>query len=121
MCVPALAVGIDWSSSASLDFDRWCISTYPAVASDQLLVTDLCCSDLIVAVVCGNCSSEVKLSHCIRKIIFISAVVAVLCCCSVFLPGCEGDVIPHSHLPAGFQGYTAGRGFDPAGGAPGGG
>ncbi|KZV18752.1 hypothetical protein F511_37732 [Dorcoceras hygrometricum] len=43
-------------------------------------VTDLCCSDLIVAAVCGDYSSE-----------------------------------------AGFPGYAAGRGYDPAGGAPGGG
>ncbi|KZV51644.1 hypothetical protein F511_32518 [Dorcoceras hygrometricum] len=49
MCVPAVAVGINWSSSASLDFSRcvlissssnadvdfsrWCISAYPAVAN----------------------------------------------------------------------------------------
>ncbi|KZV18104.1 hypothetical protein F511_19125 [Dorcoceras hygrometricum] len=68
------------SSNADVDSRRWCSSAYPAVASDQLLVIDLCCSDLIVAAVCGNYSSE-----------------------------------------AGFPGFAAGRGYDPAGGAPGGG
>ncbi|KZV58411.1 hypothetical protein F511_21168 [Dorcoceras hygrometricum] len=88
MCVPAVAVGINWSSSsnADVDFSRWCISAYPAVARDQLLrvisgwyvscddqrndsvlsavalyqllvVTDLCCSDFVVAAACGNCGS----------------------------------------------------------------
>ncbi|KZV39305.1 myosin-9 [Dorcoceras hygrometricum] len=134
------------SSSASLDFSRWCISTYPVVARDQLLrVTDLCCSDLVVAAVCGNYSSEAgELLHCIRMIIPISAVVAVLCCYSVFLPGCEDErqyftlisllLSPYWGLNlrslwgccvclpvccSGFPGYSAGRVFDPAGGAPG--
>ncbi|KZV22639.1 hypothetical protein F511_13098 [Dorcoceras hygrometricum] len=57
MCVPAVAIGINWSSSASLDFSRWCLTANPAVACDQLLVC--------------------------------------------------------------FPGYSAGRDFDPAGGAPG--
>ncbi|KZV54248.1 hypothetical protein F511_19273 [Dorcoceras hygrometricum] len=61
-----------------MDFSRWCISAYPVVASDQLLVADLCCLDVIVAAVCGDCSSG-----------------------------------------AGFPGFAAGRGYDPAGGAPG--
>ncbi|KZV36691.1 hypothetical protein F511_14794 [Dorcoceras hygrometricum] len=77
-CVQEPAVGS--SSNADVDFSRWCISVYPAVASDPLLVTDLCCSDLIVAAMCGNYSSE-----------------------------------------AGFPGFAAGRGYDPAGGALGGG
>ncbi|KZV33859.1 isoamylase 2, chloroplastic-like [Dorcoceras hygrometricum] len=77
MCVPAVAVGINWSSSASLYFSRWCISAYPAVACDQLL------------------PSAVALSF-IHSISIISF--AIHC----------------------FPGYSAGRGFDPAGGAPGG-
>ncbi|KZV29680.1 hypothetical protein F511_08391 [Dorcoceras hygrometricum] len=125
-------------------------------------VTDLCCSDFVVESVCGNYSSEAgELLHCIRMIISLSIVVSVLCCCSVFLLGCEGErqyrtlisllvwckderVIPvclYTHqwpltilhrtccqllnsLPpflGGFPGFAAGRGYDPAGGASGGG
>ncbi|KZV37073.1 hypothetical protein F511_25641 [Dorcoceras hygrometricum] len=49
------------NNSALIDFSHWCISAYPAVACDQLLVTDLCCSDFIVAAVCGNSSGAGEL------------------------------------------------------------
>ncbi|KZV38604.1 hypothetical protein F511_04975 [Dorcoceras hygrometricum] len=100
------------------------------IVDDTEEVIDLCCSNLIVAAVCGNCNSEVKvqmlslyygwnwhgyyvvcyvciacclyavqLFHCIRTIISISAVVAVLWLC--FLTRIRGRAaIPHSHLPA---------------------
>ncbi|KZV50138.1 spindle pole body component 110-like [Dorcoceras hygrometricum] len=171
------------SSNANMDFSRWCISAYPAIASDQLLVTDLCCSDLIVAAVCGNYSSEAAVAlHTHYHFHFSCCSRALLLLC--FLTRMRGRAeIPHSHLPAGlvaltcrvvnyhsswvgqqqvellmhlvfmfgvkmsgcspywgltprslwdcrvcllvccsgFPGFAGGRGYDPAGGAPGGG
>ncbi|KZV41879.1 hypothetical protein F511_22795 [Dorcoceras hygrometricum] len=166
------------SSNAYVDSRRWCISAYPAVASDQLLeaaamltwipdvgvlariqllrviscwyvscddqqralrdfeamtfceqepvvgftsavershalrllvcgsavgseVTDQCCSDLIVAAVCGNYSSEAVVAlHTHDHFLFSCCSLALLLLC--FLTRMRGRAaIPHSHLPTG--------------------
>ncbi|KZV28079.1 hypothetical protein F511_31927 [Dorcoceras hygrometricum] len=46
---------------------------------------DVCC----VCIAC--CLYAVQLLHCIHTINSISAAVAVLCCCSIFLPVCDGE------------------------------
>ncbi|KZV34272.1 hypothetical protein F511_35910 [Dorcoceras hygrometricum] len=38
MLVDVLGVVIEFASNANVDFSRWFISAYPAVASDQLLL-----------------------------------------------------------------------------------
>ncbi|KZV26414.1 hypothetical protein F511_29212 [Dorcoceras hygrometricum] len=143
------------SSNADVDFSRWCTSTYPAIASDLLLVS-----------VALHTHDHFHFSCCSRALL-------LLC----FLTRMRGRAaIPHSHLPAGllalirrvvnyhsswvgqqqvellihlvlscspywgltlrslwgcciclpvccsgFPGFAAGRGYDPADGAPGGG
>ncbi|KZV43184.1 hypothetical protein F511_39593 [Dorcoceras hygrometricum] len=89
------------SSNADVDSRRWCISVYPTVASDQLLVKDLCCSDFVVAAVCGNYSSEAVVAlHTHDHFPFRCCSRALLLLC--FLTRMQGRAtIPHSHLPAG--------------------
>ncbi|KZV52236.1 hypothetical protein F511_39965 [Dorcoceras hygrometricum] len=169
------------SNSASLDFSRWCISAYPAVASVQLLVTDLCFLDFVVAAVCGNCSSGAGeilrasgntslSSRCwyllatMRRVVnyhsswfgqqqvellmhlvfrvwckdervipvclythkwpvtFLHRICYQLSCSSYWglTPRSLGAVVWFSCLFSGIPGFTAGRGFNPTGGAPGG-
>ncbi|KZV30353.1 hypothetical protein F511_25723 [Dorcoceras hygrometricum] len=67
-------------------------------------MTDLCCSDLIVAAVCGNYSSE-------------AGEVTDLCCSDLVVAAVCGNYSSE----AGFSGFAAGRGYDPTGGTPGGG
>ncbi|KZV37030.1 hypothetical protein F511_11976 [Dorcoceras hygrometricum] len=71
---------------------------------EEYRVTDQFCSDLIVAAVCGNYSSE--------------AGVDVRASGNTALSSPCWSVSPHAL--SGFPGYSAGHGFDPAGGAPGG-
>ncbi|KZV29938.1 hypothetical protein F511_22829 [Dorcoceras hygrometricum] len=113
------------SSSASLYFNRWCISAYPAVASDQLLrASKLCRLDKLER----QPFEWSALYQLLRDLMrcdcwFVNQLLVASCSpywgltlrsiwgCCVCLPVCC----------SGFPGYSAGRGFDPAGGAPGGG
>ncbi|KZV18220.1 WAS/WASL-interacting protein family member 1-like [Dorcoceras hygrometricum] len=124
-------------SNADVDFSRWFISAYPAVARDQLLRVISCwyvsCDDLQRAL--RDWSDDVLMrgraaiqSHLpdglvalMRRVVnyhsswvgqqqvelLMHLVPLGLLCC---LPVCG----------SGFPGYSAGRGFDQAGGAPGG-
>ncbi|KZV48571.1 hypothetical protein F511_17112 [Dorcoceras hygrometricum] len=67
-------------------------------------VTDLCCSDFVVAAACGNCNSVVEVPYSGFDRMSLWGLVCFVAC-----------------LISGIPGFTAGRGFNPAGGAPGGG
>ncbi|KZV52777.1 hypothetical protein F511_38593 [Dorcoceras hygrometricum] len=107
----------------------------PTVVSDQLLVTDLCCSDFVVAAACGNCSSGAG-EPCLFVALFsyqilrASGNTALLYPCWYLLATMRRVVNYHSswfwqqHVElfdaSGIPGFTVGRGFNPAGGSRGG-
>ncbi|KZV53080.1 hypothetical protein F511_15827 [Dorcoceras hygrometricum] len=92
------------------------------------MVTDLCCSDLIVAAVCGNYSSEAG-EPCFVVALFsyqdarTSGNTALSSPCWSVNPHASSGYLPQfiGWAIAGFPGFAAGRGYDPTGGAPGGG
>ncbi|KZV20358.1 ent-kaurene oxidase, chloroplastic [Dorcoceras hygrometricum] len=95
---------VESSSNADVDSRCWCISAYPAVASDQLLPS---------AVACLSCIA-----------------LAYIFCYSLLFYSCSpywgltpwylwGCCVCLPVFCSGFPGFAAGRGYDPAGGAPG--
>ncbi|KZV20446.1 hypothetical protein F511_13444 [Dorcoceras hygrometricum] len=76
-----------------MDFSRWCISERPAVASDKLLVC--------------YCDDQQRALRDFEE--------------TTFYNSDENESGSVGLLSLRFPGFTAGRGYDPAGGAPGGG
>ncbi|KZV30256.1 DEAD-box ATP-dependent RNA helicase 16 [Dorcoceras hygrometricum] len=117
----ARCVLVGSSSNADVDFRRWYISAYPAVARDQVLRVISCwyvsCDDqqralrdfeattFCVQEPAVGFTSDVERSHALRLLVCESAVGSEVTCSSA--------------MSFGFLGFAAGRGYDQAGGASG--
>ncbi|KZV18783.1 hypothetical protein F511_37493 [Dorcoceras hygrometricum] len=126
-----LVVTTDFVGGSSLVLSAVLVGFGPTVGrcawrSHRFCVTDLCCSEFVVAAVCGNCSleaGEVRMLSLYYSWNWHGYYVFAVCSpywgltprslwgCCFCLPVCC----------SGFPGFAAGRGYDPAGGAPGGG